>query len=47
MISKEEYIKDIIGLYLEEFKNKGWDLLDMHDNDAIDTIYEDIKEDLF
>lgn len=47
MISKEENTKHIIGLCLEEFKNKGWDLLDMLDNDAIDTIYEDIKEDLF
>ena len=45
-MTKEENAKHIIGLCLDEFKNKGWDLLDMRDYDAIDTIYEDIKEEL-
>ena len=46
-MKREEFIKEIIELTLDQVREQGWDLLDAQDGDAIEMVYKAIKEDLY
>ena len=43
---KKKFVKEVIELVYCSCKNHMWDYMGMHDYDAIDAIYKDIKDDL-
>lgn len=49
-MTKENLIKEVIDLTLEQVLNQGWDLIDTYDggqrNEAIKMVYDKIKEEL-
>ena len=42
----KKFVKEVIELVYCSCKNHMWDYMGMHDYDAIDAIYKDIKDDL-
>lgn len=45
-MAQEELIKEVIKLTLNEVKEQGWDLLDAPIYEAVDTVYDVIKDEL-
>jgi len=45
-MTKEELVKEVIDLTLEQVKEQGWDLLDADENEQIERVYNLIKEEL-
>lgn len=43
-MTKKELIKEVIGLTIDQVKEQGWDLLDANYHDAIDMVYNNIKD---
>lgn len=43
-MTKEEFIKKIIDLTLDQVREQGWDLLDAMENEQPDMVYNVIKE---
>lgn len=43
-MTKKELIKEVIGLTIDQVKEQGWDLLDADYYEAIDMVYNNIKD---
>lgn len=42
----EEFIKEIIGLTIDQVKEQGWDLLDANDDEAVQMVFNAIKDEI-
>jgi hypothetical protein len=45
-MTREEIVKKIIDLTLDQVREQGWDLLDAMENEQPDMVYNAIKEDV-
>jgi hypothetical protein len=46
-MTREDLVKEVILLCLRDFKDNAWDLLEMLDQDAVEAVYERIKDEIF
>ncbi len=47
IMTREDLVKEVILLCLRDFKDNAWDLLEMLDQDAVEAVYERIKDEIF
>ena len=45
-MTKEDLIKEVIELTIDQVKEQGWDLLDARPDEAIKIVYDKIKDEI-
>jgi hypothetical protein len=46
VMTKEDLIKEVIELTIDQVKEQGWDLLDARTDEAVKMVYDKIKDEI-